>query len=343
MFEVKLDFKGTQKVPLNLLDIEDKLKKILLYKFPNVYQKQNIDKFDNRITFACPYCGDSDKNYRKHRGNLFTKNFLFKCFNCGIVRNINTLINDFSSDKVNYNLDEFIVPQKIFNFDFGIKEFAIQKNDMKTFFKLENNNENEYLNNYLEYRKIKQKNKFLYDKKRELLYILNIDRNDLVFSYSCRIMKNTNKYGSRFLNYKMSKMYENLNIKNDIPDDYDRLSLIYNLFNIDFNNNITVFEGQIDSLFYPNSIASLGVQNNLPFDIENLQYWLDNDDPGKNRSLELIKNGKKVFLWKKYLNDNNIKNHIKDLNELIMKYDGSNINFDFSNYFSNSPYDAYYI
>jgi hypothetical protein len=101
-------------------------------------------------------------------------------------------------------------------------------------------------------------------------------------------------------------MYKNLGIDAEIPEDYDRLSLIYNLFKIDFNKTITVFEGQIDSLFYPNSIGLVGVNTDSKF-LENsgfdLQYFFDNDEAGFKKSEEKLKKGYPIFLWNKLFDD----------------------------------------
>ena len=51
---------------------------------------------DNAWRFSCCYCGDSLKNSRKTRGNIYFKNhnYMFKCFNCGISKSIQDFIKD---------------------------------------------------------------------------------------------------------------------------------------------------------------------------------------------------------------------------------------------------------
>jgi hypothetical protein len=53
--------------------------------------------------------------------------------------------------------------------------------------------------------------------------------------------------------------------------------------------------------------------------------------------------GKKVFMWKKFLNDMSISENIKDFNELICHMSKNKIKFDFrnniENYFSNDKLD----
>ena len=76
--------------------------------------------------------------------------------------------------------------------------------------------------------------------------------------------------------------------------------------NVDFGNTITVFEGYLDSLFFPNSIGLVGVNTDYRF-LENndldIQYFFDNDDAGFKKSEEKLKEGFSVFLWKKLFED----------------------------------------
>jgi hypothetical protein len=83
---------------------------------------------------------------------------------------------------------------------------------------------------------------------------------------------------------------------------YNKLSYYFNILNVDFSERITVFEGYLDSLFYPNSVGVVGVNTDMKF-LENnqleLQYFYDNDSAGYQKSEEKMKDGYPVFLWKK--------------------------------------------
>jgi hypothetical protein len=82
---------------------------------------------------------------------------------------------------------------------------------------------------------------------------------------------------------------------------YNKLSYYFNILNVDLGNRITVFEGYLDSLFFPNSIGLVGVNTDFKL-IENngldIQYFFDNDEAGFKKS-EKLKQGYHVFLWKK--------------------------------------------
>jgi hypothetical protein len=150
---------------------------------------------------------------------------------------------------------------------------------------------------------------------------------------------------NKYLTYKLSKIYDKMNlIYDDDIDNIDNISSIFNITNINLNDTITIFEGPIDSFFYKNSLAISGIGKSMPFDIEYIQYWFDNDTTGINKSKDLLKDGKKVFLWKKYLNDVNISKNIKDLNELIVYSNKNNITLkNFDEYFTNNRLDLYYL
>jgi hypothetical protein len=113
---------------------------------------------------------------------------------------------------------------------------------------------------------------------------------------------------------------------------YNKLSYYFNILNVNFDYMITVFEGYLDSLFYPNSIGVVGVNTDMKF-IENnqlsIQYFYDNDTAGNQKSEQKIKQGYSVFLWNK-LFENIVKqkatkdpyslmhriSKVKDLNKL---------------------------
>ena len=58
--------------------------------------KQTINLYDDRFAFACPYCGDSTKNPRKKRANIYYSTMGFHCFNCWKHTSVHRLLEDFS-------------------------------------------------------------------------------------------------------------------------------------------------------------------------------------------------------------------------------------------------------
>ena len=101
---------------------------------------------------------------------------------------------------------------------------------------------------------------------------------------------------------------------------YNKLSYFFNILNVDFGNKITIFEGYLDSLFYPNSIGMVGVNTDDRF-LENngldIQYFYDNDEAGFKKSEQKIKSGISVFLWNKLFNYIVDKKRVEDPYKLL--------------------------
>jgi hypothetical protein len=140
---------------------------------------------------------------------------------------------------------------------------------------------------------------------------------------------------------------------------FNKLSYFFNILNIDFGDTITIFEGYLDSLFYPNSIGVVGVNTNMAILESNnldLQYFYDNDEAGYNKSEEKIKSGFEVFLWKKMFEDIVERkksedpytlmhriSQVKDLNKLSQLVPNPYAKLGLVNYFSKDIYDLKWI
>jgi hypothetical protein len=140
---------------------------------------------------------------------------------------------------------------------------------------------------------------------------------------------------------------------------YNKLSYFFNILNVDFDKTITVFEGYLDSLFYPNSIGVVGVNTDFKL-LENnnldLQYFFDNDKAGFDKSEEILRGGGKVFLWKMLFNHivSNKKgkdphqllnriSKVKDLNKLAEVTPNPYYRLKLYEFFSSDIYDLKYL
>jgi hypothetical protein len=129
--------------------------------------------------------------------------------------------------------------------------------------------------------------------------------------------------------------------------------------NVDFNEKITIFEGYLDSLFYPNSIGVVGVNTDMKF-LENnhlsLQYFYDNDSAGFSKSEQKIRQGYPVFLWKKLFENIVDKKQsqdpyslmyriskVKDLNKLSELSPNPFSKFELNKFFSKDLFDLKWI
>jgi hypothetical protein len=148
------------------------------------------------------------------------------------------------------------------------------------------------------------------DEHEWIIAMLN-RRGDKVLGMQIRNLKEGKRRMFKIYNYE--NLLEWINIGKDVEESdmndlviYNKLSYYFNILNVDFNNTITVFEGYLDSLFFPNSIGLVGVNTDYRF-LENnnldIRYFFDNDEAGYRKSEEKINSNYPVFLWKKLFED----------------------------------------
>jgi hypothetical protein len=89
---------------------------------------------------------------------------------------------------------------------------------------------------------------------------------------------------------------------------------VYNIFNVDLEQDVYIFESIIDSFHKTNSIAALGTSLSVQVLrlIKKRVFCLDNDDAGRKKAIEYAQAGERVFLY-----PTNIT--AKDCNELVTK------------------------
>lgn len=341
-------------------DIIDIIKSILTTKFSN--RKTEVRKINNRINFACPYCGDSQKDDFKARGNLYNNNgsMQYHCYNCGkhttLKKFIQNFLPNFDTSKIsnnyNYNYDSKVDKTNINILDTDIiDKYSLDKSEVLKLFnwKRVEDSKGEY---YLNFRLITNKNSFAYDPKYNSIIILNLNKNNKIIGLQIRpIIKS--KKTPRFFTFNLTKIYEK--IKPELLskfsvserkhiDAINSISSIFNIFQVDFNKELTIFEGPFDAMMFNNSVATSGATKKIPINIEKIRYWYDNDKTGWEKSFCHLKNNESVFLWSKYWNDLGFELKIKDLNELIIYSKKNDIKIlNFENYFSNNELDAIFI
>jgi hypothetical protein len=172
-----------------------------------------------------------------------------------------------------------------------------------------------YLNNrgiFDKYQKDIYEAKYWYnsDRYEPVLCILNRKGNK-VLGVQIRNTKDGKRRMFKIYNYE--SLYKWINNVEEIIDIdinqlviYNKMSYFFNILNINFESKITIFEGYIDSLFFPNSVGVVGVNTDFKI-LEgsnlDLQYFFDNDSAGFEKSENKIKLGYPVFLWKKLFED----------------------------------------
>jgi hypothetical protein len=371
---------------MDIIYIKSIVQKILDKEFSNPYKRQ-IKVYEDRLNFSCSYCGDSHTNVRSKRGNLYLNKLFYICFNCDKKTTFDKFAKDFNEildpdkkleiiqhlestmDYSDYEND--IVDTKLEDL-FDIKEledlFNVKKitpiHDFKPIVK------DGGIYKYLIGRGIPPNlHKDIYQAKyskgdegfEHVIVLLN-RRGDKVLGMQVRNLKS----GRRrfFVIYNWEHIWRWIH-GDDVEVDlnksvlYNKLSYFFNIMNIDFDKKITLFEGYLDSLFYPNSIGMVGVNTDDRFLKSNnldVQYFYDNDSAGYKKSTQKIKSGESVFLWKKLFNDivNKKKSDdphkllykiskVKDLNKLAEYAPNPYKKFDLGEFFSLDQMDLRWI
>ena len=311
--------------------IKNILQKILNKEFANV-QKRRVNDYSDRLNFACPFCGDSHRNNHAKRGNLYFNRLVFICFNCDkkttfdrmckefneqidpdkkleMIEHLDSIMtyNDYQSEFVDAKFDNLI--------DLGDLEKSIELN-LTPFSDFKPIQVNGGIYKYLIGRGIEpDKHKNIYQAKywknedeSEWIIVMLNRRDTKLLGMQVRNLKEGRKRMFKIYNYE--NILEWVNMAKEEPKQvdinelviYNKLSYYFNILNVDFDRMITVFEGYLDSLFYPNSIGLVGVNTDFRF-LENsgfdLQYFFDNDEAGFKKSEEKLKEGYTVFLWNK--------------------------------------------
>jgi len=334
---------------------------LLLNKTFNDPIKKQLEFKINRLNFSCPYCHDSVKTPWKKRGNLYLDTYFYHCYNCGKHVNYEQFAKDFSFDVDNSELTEIkkiiqdsiqksgshvFVGSEIFFDKELIDKYGIDRDYLiKTLNYTEIKNSS--IENYLKHRLQFNFNNFAWDAKNNRLVIFNLSAdNKKVIGFQFR---NFSKNNVKFLTYNLQNIYKYLN--KNIPEtenfEYlNKLSTFFGILKLNINKPVTVFEGPMDSFLFPNAIATCSVNIDIPIDIS-IQWFYDYDDIGRKKSIEKLNNNEIVFLWKKFIKENELDfntNKKLDLNKLLIYIKKHKLKIKpFVNYFSNNKYNLIWI
>jgi hypothetical protein len=349
--------------------------------------ERGVIQHDNRLNFRCPYCHEG-RTKSKKRGNLYLDKLLYVCFRCGkkttidkvckdfevsidpdkkleIIEHLNSRISydDIENDVYEYKFDKLfslVDVERIFNSgESDITEFkSITKGSWTHQYLLGRGIPEELHQNIWEAKH------WLGSERWERVLIFLNRKGDKVIGAQMRNLKDGKKRTFKIFNYEA--LYKLINGIEEVSDIdlpqliiYNQLSMFFNILNVDFGRKITVFEGYLDSLFYPNSIGLVGVSTNMKFLESNgvdLQYFYDNDDAGFKKSEQKIREGFRVFLWKKLfesiVESKNVEDpyqlmwrisKVKDLNKLAELVTNPFKRLNLENFFSNDLLDIRWI
>lgn len=286
-------------------------------------------KSSNIYNFSCPICNDSKTYSRKARGYIYTKKgvTLYYCHNCGASMNIDKFISivdkslylEYIKEKLfdskkhsDFELDVFISKMKIPKF--------ISNTPLKNLKKVSQLDQNHPCKEYINNRKIptyvhcklfwcpkfkEWTNSIIPNKFDSLendegrLIIPFINENGELHAYQGRSINSNNKI-----------KYITIVINENIPK-------IYGLNSLNKKEKIYVFEGPLDSIFIPNSIATAGgdIVSSISFlPKDNIVIVYDNEPRSKETKKKLEKAiyaGYNVCIWPSNF-------EYKDINDAIM-------------------------
>jgi len=303
-------------------------------------RKQDIREYPERLNFACPICGDSEKVVSKKRGNLYYKNMMYICFNeDGCSRSFLKLLKVFNipidlGKKVDiYNYIDINAKYSCRDDNFVAQRLdkLMDINEISEFFNNNPNTEfsdfgpikkNSKVFQYLKYERFISDFTNLYEAKYHIspkwiepvIIILN-KSGDKVLGLQVRNLK-SEKRKRLFKIYNFEKLYNIIHSDDPLDEiealSYNKLSNFYNILNVNWEKPVTIFEGYLDAIFMSdkNSIGAIGINStdDMNFLLENdedlkLQFFFDQDLIGVRKSLQKLKDGYSVFLWQKFIED----------------------------------------
>jgi len=329
--------------------IKSIIQNVLDKEFSSTHRRR-IVAYTDRLNICCPYCGDGKSDHKK-RGNLYYNRLIYICFNCDKKTTLDRFCKDFNEmldpDKKLEMIEHLnsVMTYSDFEGDFIDAKFEdlIDLSELERVFSQDLTPISDFkpiqvnggVYKYLCGRGIgPEMHKNIYqakywkneDEHEWIIAMLN-RRGDKVLGMQIRNLKEGRRRMFKIYNYE--NLLEWVNIGKETEDSdmsqlviYNKLSYYFNILNVDFGNTITVFEGYLDSLFFPNSIGLVGVNTDYRF-LENnnldIRYFFDNDEAGYRKSEEKIKENFPVFLWKKLFEDIVNKKKVEDPYKLLYR------------------------
>ena len=287
-------------------------------------------KSSGLYNFSCPICGDSLTRKNLARGYIYEKKgkMLFHCHNCSATMSIYNFIkmldqglyNEMTLEKIKENktpeqedYEQFVEKMK--------KPVFMKMGPLKGLKKVSQLSPDHRTKKFVDARRIptvyhaklfncpnfKQYTNSLVPGKFDSA---SLDRDE------CRLLipfldanKNVHAFQGRALGASAVK-YITIILDDSVPK-------VYGLDTVDFNRKTYVFEGPIDSMFIPNSIATAGgdlASAISSFSKENLVIVYDNEPRSKETIKKLDKailNGYNVCIW-----PDNLEH--KDINDMFL-------------------------
>jgi 5S rRNA maturation endonuclease (ribonuclease M5) len=296
----------------------------------------NYSKVKGDLHFRCNICGDSAKSFKKKRAWVYKNKqnvWCFKCFNCGNAMYASNWLKKYAP-----NLYQDFTVDTLKGVKFEKKQEPIFKVEVPRF--------KDY-----PFEPIDTDGDFLHKAGVDFCLKRKIPNSVWSKFLICREGKYAGRIIIPFFNKNMEAIWFQARTLRNSEVKY--LSMegekqIYNIDFVDVKKPIIMVEGPIDSMFVDNCIASCGSDLNSEREqLKSLEmfYLLDCDETGRKISKKLLNDGKKVFVWPKFLEANGLEKRDKwDINDvyLCMKRRGNFTFEELKPFFTNSVYDLNY-
>lgn len=372
--EYKLDINYIQSILQQILD-----------KAHTVPEKRIIKRYPNnenpkKLNFACPICGDSHHKLSMKRGHFFFSNLFYVCYNereadsmhfSKLCKKFNIEIDPEKKISIYNYLDNNWTYSKKDDFAMNNMDKLLDLEDFAQYIKQHPT----YLLNFKPVERGSVQWNYLLDRKinnhqniwegvykitdtwyEPVIVILNRSGDKLIGLQLRNLKKEKAKRIYKFVDFQELYNMRHPDAKLDEIEavSYNKLSAIFNIMNVDFERPVHIFEGYLDSIFFPNSIALVGLNTDISmFSDENVEmrFVLDNDRPGQTQAKRMIDDNNSVFLWKRLINKlsrskpakykHHLEENCTDINALVEFFDNPNIYQDLKleEFFAKDKFD----
>jgi len=371
--EVKLDVDYIESIVQKILDkAHTAPEKRIIKRYPT---RENPTK----LNFACPICNDSATKMSMKRGHLFLRNLYYVCYNeresdsmfftkfCkhfGVEIDMEKKMDMYKYLDNNWTYskkDDFIIQSldKLIDIEYFMKSINEHPTYLSSVKPIEKYS--------LQWRYLTERKIFNFTNVYQGLYkitdrwtepviiMLNRTEDKLLGMQLRNLKKEKEKRIYKFIDFQ--ECYNMVHHEEPLDEieaiNYNKLSAIFNFFNVDLDGTVYVFEGFLDSLFFPNAVALVGLDTDISMlknENVDMRFILDNDKAGQKKSKQMIDEGNSVFLWRRLINDlskgRSVKfrsalEDCKDINALAQFYGDSNIyhTFNLEKYFAKDMFD----
>jgi len=314
-------------------------------------QKLKVKSEKNKLSFACPVCGDSNKDMNRKRAHiLFDKSepYFYCHHECGGM-SMSRFYKHFNKEWKSEEFSFFTGPIQAkgsYRYDpkvmamHEISRMSIDVYDVMKYFGLNNIKKDSAAFKYLERRNLHHLTEWMaWSEKWQRICIFNpiceptikkgwgpdgtrYLRSMRVLGFQARDITGTQS--AKYLTFSLEKIYGKMGLKwNPKPGTEDYIKLMSNTYYSTLINpyeTMLITEGPLDALLLPNAMAITGVAKTNPKLDRNplAQYIFDNDASGrKKQSEQWSKHGDttKIFDWESIVRDFGADG-IKDINDL---------------------------